>query len=90
MKVSAQTTTSTGSRASGATDGDAGPVVAEEPSVNSTRQPSSPTSVLPKKRALQSVSESVGKLRQRGSDSVRVGADVDESPKPPRRGVVGV
>ena len=82
MKVSAQTTTSTGSRTSGATDGDAGPVVAEESSVNSTRQSSSPTSVLPKKRALQSVSESVGKLRQRGSDSVRVGVDVEKAQSP--------
>ena len=46
------------------------------------RSPSSPTSVAPKKRALQPVSESVRKLRQRGSDSVRVGADVTKAQSP--------
>ena len=98
MRVSvsggAHVSTGTERRTSGATDGDTGAdedgatntvegsVVADEPSVDSTPQPSSPPSVVPKKPALQPVSEPVGKPRQRGPDTARVGADVKKAQSP--------
>ncbi len=82
MKVSAQTTITTGGSASGATDGVVGSVVADNPAAGSTAQPSSPTSVAPKKPALQPVSESVGQPRHRGWATGRVSADVAKAQSP--------
>ena len=88
MKVSAQMSTTDGGGSETVDDEDAaadavnGPVKAEKSGVDSTPPFSSPRSVVPKKRGLKPVSESVGKPRQRGWATGRIGGEVTSAQSP--------